>query len=40
MFENTVDPDQLASDKAADQVQRCFPLIDMKIRPYTWNAAG
>ena len=25
-FENSIDPDQLASEKPADQDQRCFPL--------------
>ena len=37
--ENSVDPDQLASEKPADQELHCFPLA-LKVHAFNWNPAS
>ena len=37
-FENSVDPDQLASEKPADQDPHCLPLC-LPIYSNNWNPA-
>ena len=36
-FENSVDPDQLASVKPADQEPRCFPSVAGLMHDKNWN---
>ena len=36
-FDNSVDPDQRASD--ANQYAHCFPFC-LKVHAYKWNATG
>ena len=38
-FENTEEPDQIASDKASDQDRHCFPVW-LKRHACNWDAAG